>query len=141
MKRLMWSLIAIVILAAPAHASDGVSEADAAAIRKIITSQLDAFQRDDGNEAFGYASPAIQQQFGTVDVFMEMVRLGYPAVYRAVHADFQAPRTVGDFVIQEVIVTGEDGADWLAVYTMERQASGAWRINGCSLFAVPDVTI
>jgi len=141
MKSCLVGLMAVVMLALPAGASESLDPADAAAIRTVIEHQLDAFRRDDGNEAFGYASPAIQQQFGSVEVFMAMVRTGYPAVYRATQADFQAPRMIGDEVIQEVIVTGDNGASYLAVYTMEQQPDRSWRIDGCSLFGVPDVTI
>ncbi len=141
MRRLFLGLIGVVLLALPVQAADPVDEAEATAIRGVIERQLDAFLRDDGNEAFSYASPGIQQQFGTVDVFMNMVRMGYPAVYRSTQADFQAPRMVGDLIIQELIVVGQDGAANLAVYTMEQQKDGSWRINGCSLFDLPDVPI
>jgi len=141
MKRLLLGLIGVIMLALPARASEPVDAIDATAIRTVIESQLDAFLRDDGNRAFGHASPAIQQQFGTVDVFMQMVRSGYPAVYRSAQTDFQPARMIGETVIQEVIVTGQDGASYLAVYTMEQQGDGSWRIAGCSLFAVPDVAI
>lgn len=141
MTRLVLSFAVLVMLSLPAQASGDLDDADATAIRGVIENQLDAFLRDDGNEAFSYASPAIQQKFRTVDVFMQMVRMGYPAVYRSAQTDFQNPRMVGEVVIQEVIVTGQDGIDKLAVYTMERQDDGSWRINGCSLFDVPDVTI
>ena len=59
-----------------------VSDSDRNAIRQVIENQLAAFQRDDGSEAFSYASPGIQRRFGTPDNFMAMVRSGYAAVYR-----------------------------------------------------------
>ena len=43
--------------------------------------------------------------------------------------------------IQEVYVTGQDGMAVLAVYTMQQQPDGAWKINGCSLYPVPDVSV
>src|SRR5262245_52847309 len=59
-------LIAGVILGliAPPFAQD-LSTADRSAIRDVIQSQVDAFRRDDGASAFGYASPSIQGMFGT----------------------------------------------------------------------------
>jgi hypothetical protein len=141
MKRLFLCLIGVVFLATPGQASESLNPEDAAAIRGVIESQLNAFLRGDGNRAFAHASPAIQQQFGSVETFMQMVRMAYPAVYRSSQADFQAPRMIGETVIQEVIVTGQDGVSYLAVYTMEQQGDGTWRINGCSLFGVPDVAI
>ena len=40
-----------------------VSNADRAEIRTIIESQIAAFQRDDGETAYSYASPTIQGNF------------------------------------------------------------------------------
>jgi len=48
----------ILGLATPAFAQD-LSAADRSAIRDVIQSQVDAFRRDDGEGAFGYASPSI----------------------------------------------------------------------------------
>ena len=76
--RLLALLGLLVGLAFGAQAQD-VSDADRAAIRDIIQSQVDAFRRDDGDAAFGYASPSIRGMFGSSEIFMDMVRQGYPA--------------------------------------------------------------
>jgi len=68
-------------LAVPALAQD-VSPADQSAIRDIIQSQVEAFRRDDGDAAFGYASPTMRGMFGSSEIFMDMVRQGYQPVYR-----------------------------------------------------------
>ena len=64
----------ILSLTAPAFGQD-ISAADRSAIRDAIQGQVDAFRRDDGEGAFGYASPSIRGMFGTSEVFMDMVRL------------------------------------------------------------------
>ena len=63
-------------LAAPTLAQD-LSAADRSAIREAIQGQVDAFRRDDGEGAFGFASPSIRGMFGTSEIFMDMVRQGY----------------------------------------------------------------
>lgn len=141
MKHLFAVLVTVLIFAMPVSAEDVVSDSDANAIRQVITDQLDAFRRDDGNTAFGYAAPSIQARFGSAETFMEMVRLGYPAVYRSIDATFEPPRLIGESTIQEVIVTGQDGQSFLAVYLMELQDDSSWRITGCSLVPVPDVQV
>ena len=57
--RLLALLGVLVGLASGAQAQD-VSDADRTAIRDIIQSQVDAFRRDDGDAAFGLASPSIR---------------------------------------------------------------------------------
>ena len=106
---------------------------DQAAIRHVIEAQLAAFQRDDGAEAFGYATPAIQQKFGDATKFMAMVKGGYPAVYRprSVTFDKLVDTEFGPDQILRVI--GPDGAAYTAHYIMQKQPNGTWMINGCYL--------
>jgi hypothetical protein len=110
-----------------------VSDGDRDTIRGIISSQIEAFQRDDGAAAYGYASPTIQGLFPSVDGFMAMVRSGYQPVYRPREVTFgQIVETPGG-PAQRVFVTGPDGRRWVAIYTLQRQPDGTWRINGCTL--------
>lgn len=73
------TLLFALVAAAPAA---DVPPADTAAIRAVITEQLDAFARDDAPRAFALASSGIRERFGSPGVFMDMVRAGYPVVYR-----------------------------------------------------------
>ena len=85
-----WALLALISsFAANVQAQDvEVSAADRQAIQSIIQSQVDAFRRDDGEAAFGYATPEIQRMFGTSEIFIDMVRQGYQPVYRPRVFDF-----------------------------------------------------
>lgn len=120
-------------VAAPARAQEAIPPADAAAIRQVIQSQLDAFQKDDWPRAFGYASPGIQTRFVNPDVFSQMVRTGYPMVYRPKTVEFRDLSATQYGPTQRVFVVGPDGRAYMAFYTMERQADGSWRIDGCTL--------
>src|SRR5436305_14983327 len=72
--------LAFVPLAAAQDLS--LSDSDRAQIRDVIGRQVEAFRRDDGESAFGLASPTIQGMFGTSEIFMDMVRPGYQPVSR-----------------------------------------------------------
>jgi hypothetical protein len=121
-------------LAFPAFAQD-LSTADRSAIRDVIQSQVDAFRRDDGEAAFGYASPSIRGMFGSSATFMDMVRQGYPPVYRPQTFDFAEIVTLDGQVTQKVHVIGPDGRPVTAFYPMTQLPDGTWRINGCYLQA------
>lgn len=108
-------------------------DADRAAIRSVIRSQIDAFRRDDGAAAFGYASPGIQQMFGDAATFMQMVRRGYAPVYRPGAVAFGALVESDGKPVQRVELTAPDGTHDLALYFMEREPDGTWRIDGCML--------
>ncbi len=122
-------------LAMPAAAQ--VSPSDQEAIRDVIQKQVEAFRRDDGDTAFGYASPNIRGMFGTPDVFMDMVRQGYRPVYRPRVFEFREIVTLHGMVTQKVHVVGPDGRPVTAFYPMTQLPDGSWRIEGCYLQA-PD---
>lgn len=136
--------LALIAGLAPALAMAGElvtpGEADHAAIRGIIESQLDAFQQDDGTRAFSYASPGIRQRFGTADNFMAMVRSGYAAVYRPQEVEFLDSRVRGDIVGQAVRFVGPNGRSVIGIYTMEKQVDGTWRINGVQLIPIDETS-
>jgi hypothetical protein len=110
-----------------------VSAADQAEIQRVISAQIDAFRRDDGNAAFGFASPGIQRKFGDGGHFLEGVREAYPPVYRPRSFSFGALADAGGAVLQHVEIVGPDGRVVTAVYELEHEADGSWRIAGCSL--------
>jgi Domain of unknown function (DUF4864) len=123
-------------LALPAAAQ--VSPADQTAIRGAIEGQVEAFRRDDGEAAFGYASPNIRSLFGTPETFMDVVRQGYRPVYRPQVFEFREIVTLHGMPTQKVHVVGPDGRPVTAYYPMTQQPDGSWRIEGCYLQAPED---
>ncbi len=118
-----------------------LSDADRNSIRDVVESQLAAFQRDDGARAFSYASPSVRRQFGTPERFMHMVRTGYAPVYRPREVEFRDIVVAGDVPAQKVLLVGPDGVPVMAIYPMQRQADGRWKIDGCVLVGVGDQAI
>lgn len=116
------------------------SPADAAAIRAVIEHQLAAFQVDDAAAAFSDASPGIQAKFGTPDIFMEMVRTGYQPVYRPRQTEFRELVAGPEGPVQKVFFVGPDDRPVLALYSMEREDDGSWRISGCVLIEPAEQT-
>lgn len=126
-------LLAAAFLFVSAASADDLSKADQAAIRAVVGEQLDAFKHDDAAHAFSLATDGIRAQFGTPEVFMDMVRKGYAVVYRPQSVHFNPPEIVDGRVIQPVRMTDADGRTWMALYPMQRQPDGNWRIDGCQL--------
>ena len=109
------------------------SEADRAAIRTVIERQVEAFRRHDGPGAFAFAADGIKAMFGTPERFMEMVRQGYGAIYAPRHFAFGEARTEAERVLQIVEFDGLDGSAIAALYEMERQPDGGFKIAGVYL--------
>lgn len=121
---------------APLHAQT-FSEADRTAIRGVIQAQMDAFARDDAPAAFGFATTALQTQFGSPSRFLALVREAYAPVYRPGSVWFGALKSSDGTPVQMVHLTDSKGASVLAIYFMERQKDGGWRIAGCRLLQDP----
>jgi hypothetical protein len=113
-----------------------VSSAQQEIIRSVIQQQLEAFQQDDAEGAFAFASPAIQSQFGASDIFMRMVKIGYAPVYRPRAVMFTELTTLEGMPAQTVMLMSENEELVQAVYLMQQQPDGSWRIHGCFLTPV-----
>jgi len=122
-------------------ARDEPSDADWVSIRAVITSQLDAFKRDDAESAFSFASPGIQKQFRSAGAFMYMVRTGYRAVYRPGSVRFLEPFVLSGQAVQPLEIVTHDDAVVIAFYIMERQRDGDWKIAGCALGSTSALSI
>jgi hypothetical protein len=114
---------------------------DQQAIRGVVEAQLDAFQHDDGTRAFGFATPTIQQKFGDAATFMQMVKSGYPPVYRPRSVAFEKLVDTQQGPDQILRLVGPDGLTYAAHYLMQKQSDGSWMINGCYLTRLEDRSV
>jgi hypothetical protein len=121
-------------LASGAVDAQGVAEADGQEFQRIISSQLDAFRADDGLAAYNYAAPAIKRIFPSPEIFMQMVRNGYPPVYRPHSFSFGSiTDEMNGRPTQRVTIIDAKGKAWIALYAFEKQSDGTWKIIGCTL--------
>ena len=137
------TLMLMLPLSVPAQveAENPLLEADRAAIHDVIAAQLVALQHDDSAQAFSYATPLIQQQFGTPEQFLEMVMVVYPSVYRPRDVQFRDLDATENGPVQTVFFIGPNGDPVLGLFIMRQQPDGSWKVNGCVLTAAPDISI
>jgi len=145
-RSLVPALVATVIglpLAAPACAAvtntdselaDSVfADAEWRAIKGTIGEQLAALKAGNAGKAFAQASPSIRQQFGTAANFISMVRAAYGALIAARYTEFLEGAIIEGNVIQPLRLVAPDNSVQVALYTMQRQPDGRWKISGCVL--------
>ena len=135
-------MLAFVFLVQPAYSKiltgpSSLPNTDLAAIRNVIVGQLDAFRHDDAEKAFSFAAPQIKKIFGTPEVFLRMVRESYRAVYRPQTYRFLDVKRINGQLVQPVTVVGPSGITETALYIMEIQPDGSWRIGGCIMAQKP----
>lgn len=135
--RVLIILALMLGLATEAFAGD----AEIKAAQDSIDAQLRAFQAGDNRLAYSYAAPNIQRIFPTVETFMGMVNGGYMPVARPKSYSFgKVEELAAGAIVQQVLIVGPDGKDYEAVYTLERQEDGMFRITGVSLRAANSVS-
>ena len=125
MRRILTVLMMTLVLALPARADD-------AAIRSVISAQIEAFLADDFETAFTHASPSIRSIFGTSERFGQMVRRGYPMVWRPAEVEFLSTERRGGRLWQDVLIRDGEGALHILEYQMIEGEDG-WKINAVRL--------
>jgi hypothetical protein len=134
MVKFVGILLAVMLaMTLPARA-----DTDSDAIKSVIESQLNAFAADDGATAYSFAAPIVKGAFPNSDTFMSMVKRGYQPVYRNTNRIFGDAFQDGlGRPAMRVVLTGADGKRYEAIYAMEKQADGSWKIAGCVILAIP----
>jgi len=73
----------------------------------------------------------LRRQYGSAEAFMRMVRSGYQALVDARYVELLEGAVIEGSTVQPLRLVMPDGAVLVALYTMERQRDGSWRIAGC----------
>ena len=102
-------------------------------IKFIVNQQLEAFQNDDFEKAYSFASPTIKKMFSSPEVFRKMVIGGYQAVYRPQSIKMGSVEIIKGVTTLKVYLVDPNGEFVTANYLMEKQENGEWLISGCIL--------
>jgi hypothetical protein len=119
--------------APPESAESALRAAEWQAIKGVIGEQLAALKAGDGAKAFAQAAPGIRQQFGTAENFLAMVRAAYGALIAARYTEFLEGAVIAGNVVQPMRLVAPDNKVQVALYTMQKQPDGRWKIAGCVL--------
>lgn len=137
MRGTVLALITAVGLAGPAF-TQGSAEGEA--IRDVIRQQMDAFDARDMPGAFAFASPDLQQMFGSPERFGQMVEEGYPMVWDHGRVTFGDLADDDGRLWQRVYTRDAAGQEHALDYLME-QVDGAWRIAAVRPAPLPDMAV
>lgn len=127
------SAAALMLFSAqPAIAGAGVQTRSVeATVESTIRRQLSAFKKGDAQSAFAIAAPFIQQKFRSPEIFMEMVRRGYPVIYQPASVEFLDLTQLPDGSQRQLVqMSDADGKIWMMEYLLSLDEQGNWRING-----------
>ena len=126
--------IAMLLVVLTPAVADEAGDARSMA-RNVIESQIQAFLNDDSAVAYSFAAPAIKQLYPDESRFFDMVKRGYAPVFRPGNFAFGRFKLSADGsgLVQEVLIEGPNGQDWTALYSLERQPDGSFRIDGVQM--------
>ena len=130
---LVTAIGALGLTASGALAQESLSPAEWKAIQRVIAEQRAALHAGDARKAFAYASPGIRAQFNDAATFMTMVRGAYASLLTARYTEFLDGAVIEGLVIQPLRLIDADNTVRVALYTMERQKDGSWRISSCRI--------
>jgi len=122
----------IIFLALFILAMAGASVAGAQDVRTprdVIDAQLQAFQADDFETGFGFASPYIRSLFGSVGNFERMVTRDYPMVHRPQSVRYLDQSQRNGLTVQRVLITDQQNRLFLLEYELVGTAD-EMQING-----------
>ncbi|MBY8977191.1 DUF4864 domain-containing protein [Rhodobacteraceae bacterium NNCM2] len=132
--RFLASILVALMIALPAGAAEPEQS-----IQGVIADQIGAFQRSDLDRAFSHASPNVQRIFETPGKFGQMVRGGYPMIWRPARWEMLSLETFGGTQVQIVLFEDQNGELFEAAYEMI-DVDGTWRINGVQLRRLPGMS-
>lgn len=128
-----------VVEADPSLGEDGVAtevtQGDAEAIRGVIRDQLAAFRSGNSERAWALSSEGIRLTFQTADRLLKVVREKYGPLASPRQVFFGEISITPDGLGQTMQVIDQDGRTHHALYMVEQDTEGAWKINGCLLVA------
>ena len=109
-------------------------------VQAAISSQLEAFLKDDFYTAFTFASPSIRSMFRTPQNFGQMVQRGYPMVWRPQKFSFLEHRTDPAGRAQDIQIIDQRGTAHYLRYFLIDTANG-WKISGVQFLNASDYSV
>ena len=144
-RRLIFMASLLAIIAMPFSTVRSIAAPlppdDVAMIQEAIRGQLHALSEDDADSAFELTSASIRSQMGSPENFLRVIKEEYAPIYRHLGVIFSAPQALGDAIIQIVRLTDRESRVWLAIYNMQRDMIGNWKIDGCQLLQTSVVSV
>ncbi len=132
------ALALVLMLAVPAHADESdTPDARRAAAHALLAEHLHALARDDAATAYAHLAPNLQAIFPTPGEFLDIVRSRFAPVYQPKRFEFREGFETGDHMVVPVYLVGRHDGTALAIYGLQRQENGDWRITACNLAGAP----
>lgn len=111
----------------------GLSDIEQNGIREAIRGQIRALAARDAKGAFAYLAPSTKSYFADAGTFLGTLMTQIQPLANASKYTFAHIDRLATDAVQDVVVAGPKGGEWLARFTLERQPDGSWGIKSCKV--------
>ena len=111
----------------------GLSDIEQHRIRVAIRGQIRALAARDAERAFAYLAPVTKDYFSEGTAFLRELMVQIRPLVDASSYSFSDVGRIATDAIQDVVLTDNEGREWLARFTLERQPDGSWGIKSCEV--------
>jgi len=118
-----------------AVARTGLSDVEMKRIRSSIRGHIQALTSRDASGAYDSLTPAIQKYYSNSNAFLTYLTKQVEPLVNVKSFAFTSIEREATDAIQNVILTGAKGREWIARFHLERQPDGRWAIMGCQVEA------
>lgn len=119
----------------PAVARTGLSAVELNRIRTSIRGHIQALSQRDAAGAYDSLTPAIQEYYSNSNAFLTYLQKQLKPLVNVKSFAFTSIEREATDAIQQVVLTGAEGREWIARFHLERQSDGRWAIMGCMVEA------
>lgn len=121
--------------------AEAVNAADAKSIQAVVQSQLIALANDDADRAFALTTVSTRAIIGNADNFLQMIKEEFAPIYHNRRAIFSPAEIIEGDMLQVVRITDDENHVWVAIYRMERDEDGYWKIDDCRLLETTSTSV
>lgn len=121
----------------PSVVRTGLSGLEQQRIRSSIRGHMQALGKRDAAGAYATLTPAIKDYYKNSNAFLAYLTAELKPLAYAKDFEFASIIRVATDAIQEVVLTGAEGREWIAQFKLQRQPDGRWAISQCLIEAAP----
>lgn len=107
------------------------------AIRVVVQSYLWALANQQSQLLSLTASSSVTSAYASPEALLAKMTLVHKPIVAGSLERFDGLKSDGGKTVQGVYIRDEHGRQWLASYFLEKDASGLWKIAGCTIMPAP----
>lgn len=123
------------------RAAFGLTNSDRDSIKSVITRQITAFAKGDAKTAYELAAPLAQNDFDNPKQFLSGLSDVYGLLTVARIERMDGLDLSDGTPRQRMVLTSPSGQQWVAEFTMQKHASGNWKVLGFMIEDAPGTMI